>query len=440
MTWTVPDQGEPTNDLQAVLFQSTLDALVAGDALTGVVSGCAVSQRGAGANMSVDVASGTISLLGVQASVSSGNVAIGAADATNPRLDLVVSDGSGTKSVIAGTAAASPKEPTLDTTTYILLAQVYVPAAASSIVTADITDRRVIVPGTGMGLGIYGDGSDGTVTFDGTTTILGIAPSSSQYILTRDIFLAGGTINSGVKIKTAGFRIFCQGTLVNNGTIHWNGNAATSTSSAGTANVSTNGPLTQGGTVTFGTAGGAGATGTGSNGGTGGASGYGGKGGDGGAGSGTSGGTGGGLTTPAVGDSTPRHLLALFFGVPSMFAYASVHNMLGGTGGGGGGGDTTNRGGSGGSAGGTVVLAVRNFAGTGNIQAVGGAAFAPTTGNCGGAGGGGGGVVFVVSGSVSAGAIPGQTVSVAGGAHANGVGTGVNGVDGSAGIAVLLPN
>jgi hypothetical protein len=145
MTWTIPDKGEGENDLQSVVCQSSLDALLAGHRRTGVFSGCAVSQRAAGANMSVDVASGVVALAGVTAAVASGNVAIGAADATNPRLDLVVSDGSGTKSVIAGTAAAAPKEATLDTTTYILLAQVYVPAAATTITTARIYDRRVDV-------------------------------------------------------------------------------------------------------------------------------------------------------------------------------------------------------------------------------------------------------------------------------------------------------
>lgn len=149
MTWTVPDQGEPANDLQSELFQSSLDGLVAGFARTGVITGCAVAQRAAGADMSVDVAAGTITLAGAQASVTAGNVSIGAADATNPRLDLIVVNGSGTKSVIAGTAAAAPKEATLDTTTYVVLAQVYVPATATTITTARITDRRVIIAPAG---------------------------------------------------------------------------------------------------------------------------------------------------------------------------------------------------------------------------------------------------------------------------------------------------
>src|ERR1044072_5055184 len=66
---------------------------------TGVVSGCAVTQRAAGANMSVDVASGSISLAGVAAAVSGTNLAIGAAHATYDRIDLVTATTGGTLAV-----------------------------------------------------------------------------------------------------------------------------------------------------------------------------------------------------------------------------------------------------------------------------------------------------------------------------------------------------
>jgi hypothetical protein len=56
----------------------------------------------------------------------------------------------------------------------------------------------------GINDGIYGDGADGYPVFDGTTTVLGLAPSSSIYTLTRDLQCAGITVNTGVTIQTAG--------------------------------------------------------------------------------------------------------------------------------------------------------------------------------------------------------------------------------------------
>ena len=53
----------------------------------------------------------------------------------------------------------------------------------------------------------YGDGSDGAVTISVNTS------------LTRDMFYTNLTVNTGIVLTTAGFRIFCTGTLTNNGTI-----------------------------------------------------------------------------------------------------------------------------------------------------------------------------------------------------------------------------
>lgn len=77
-------------------------------------------------------------------------LAIGAADATNPRIDTVVlrldRTANNTRAFVkAGTAAASPVPPTLTQTDALWelpLADVRVPAAAGSIVAANITDRR----------------------------------------------------------------------------------------------------------------------------------------------------------------------------------------------------------------------------------------------------------------------------------------------------------
>lgn len=146
MAFTIPNKAAAGDPTQAEVFQASIDGLVGGFNRTGVATGCAVTQRGAGANMSVDVAAGTVLVVGTSVAVTAVNVAVTTADATNPRLDLVVANVSGTVSVLAGTAAAAPVEPALDATTYAVLAQVFVPAAASSVTTARITDRRVVVP------------------------------------------------------------------------------------------------------------------------------------------------------------------------------------------------------------------------------------------------------------------------------------------------------
>jgi hypothetical protein len=83
---------------------------------------------------------------------------ISAADPTNPRIDLVVcgidtttTPYTPTIKVIQGTPAASPSIPAVPSG-YITLAQVTVPANATSISSSNITDKRVLA-------GFQGDGS-----------------------------------------------------------------------------------------------------------------------------------------------------------------------------------------------------------------------------------------------------------------------------------------
>lgn len=114
----------------------------------GVISGLAVSQRGAGANMSVDVASGEAWINGTRVTKSSTtNVAITAAHASYDRYDLVVINSSGTISVIDGTAAATSyaNDYDLEINNAILLAEVYVPATDTTIEDAQITDKQIII-------------------------------------------------------------------------------------------------------------------------------------------------------------------------------------------------------------------------------------------------------------------------------------------------------
>lgn len=128
----------------------------------------AVGQRGAGANMSVDVSLGA-ALVGANSgatgySATAGswfgfndatlNIPITAADATNARIDLVGiafrdAEYAGATNdcqltVITGTAAGVPAEPSIPATYHgwVTLARVDVAALATTVVTGNITDRR----------------------------------------------------------------------------------------------------------------------------------------------------------------------------------------------------------------------------------------------------------------------------------------------------------
>lgn len=118
-----------------------------------------VSQRGAGANMSVDIAAGMAYVK--QDNSGQGcyvvpndaviNQAIATSDPTNPRRDLICiqvedafftgSNNQGVLTYVQGIAAASPVDPSVPANT-LILARVTVAAAAASIVDANITDLR----------------------------------------------------------------------------------------------------------------------------------------------------------------------------------------------------------------------------------------------------------------------------------------------------------
>jgi hypothetical protein len=295
-------------------------------------------------------------------------------------------------------------------------------------------------PSSAGGLGVYGDGSDGTVTWDGTTTILGIVPNPSSavngvYTLTRDVFTSGATINSGITINCAGFRYHDAATLTNNGTISNNGGAASGTNGA-QAGVQT----PQGTYMTLSVNGATGNTGNGSPG-TSNTVCLGGAGGAGGTGAASTAGSGGTSTAPVATIGVPRTVVSAWWGIG--MEYNTVANYKVGAGGGSGGGDATNHGGGGGAGGGGLFVAAKIFAGIGAIQARGGHGGTVTTSTLGaaGGGGGGGGCVVVVSSSVSAGAIPGQTIDANGGTAGTGLGTTFGAAqNGFPGTVILIPN
>jgi len=381
-------------------------------------------------------------------------LAAGTGNGDSVRYEQVLKSGAVTAAdtsiVIAGTGVA----PTIATGTLDVIAADHPPAADWSNNSHKITslangsaatDAAAFgqLSGLGYGLSIFGDGSDGSVTFDGTTTILGMAPSSSVYTLTRDFYFSAVTINNGVQIKTNGFRFFCSGTLTNNGTIQWNGNAASGTNGgtggAGLNNANSSFSAGTGGS-SAGTSGATGGTGNGSAG-TNASTNFslGGVGGAGGTGATSTAGAGGTLNANVAVNGSIRAAPAAVFAIT--LGSGGTIRYIGGTGGGAGGGDATNVGGGGGSGGGLVMVCARTIAGTGAIQARGGNGGTVTTSTlgAGGGGGGGGGVVIVISQSVVSGAVTGQTIDANGGTKGTGLGTThTDGSNGNAGTVIAL--
>lgn len=318
-------------------------------------------------------------------------------------------------------------------------------AAVTGQLTADGGLRVFDVAGTGLsssgntingntaGLGFFGDGSSGAVTWNaGTTT------------LTADIYATSITCADGAIVNTAGFHVDVQGTFT--------GPATNSSGGCILRHNGTNG--TQGIIGVGGATGGAGAGGSVGlpNGTTGGAGQFGGGGGNGvnptwptnyraglgGAGgtdgAGHNGGNGGTASAIAATNGSMNRLWTLLNGYWHN-ATGGITTVTGGAGGGGGGGTAvgTGIGGGGGGGGGYQSVTARQFVNASNItiQANGGngANGVCSGGNAGGGGGGGGGYTIVACGTGSA-----PNVQANGGTHGNGCGaTGVNGNDGNVG-------
>lgn len=194
MPFVIPN----TADVGAVAAQAApdkvdFDIITAASQGTGVVSGCAVTVS---TLLTLNVASGVVAVLGAPATVTSGTVTIGTADLTNPRFDLVVANSSGTKSVTAGTAAASPVFPSIPASS-VVLAAVYVPALLTTVLSGDITDKRTPVLGySTTNPAALGTAAPGTATTWARSDHVHTLPTS----VTRQIL----TVGSGTYTTPAG--------------------------------------------------------------------------------------------------------------------------------------------------------------------------------------------------------------------------------------------
>ena len=297
-----------------------------------------------------------------------------------------------------------------------------------------------------------GDGSDGALQFiaAGSTAVAGATLSSGVYTLTRDIFASAITLDLGVTIKPAGYRIRCLGAITNTPAILdkgfgvqtiWpvisdNGNAA-STTTAGAAltaagslhRISMIGgaqaaPGTQGTAATWPSFGG-----------------FGGAGGS--QASHTDGGAQSAAPVQPTGiQATAHELYFANYGILNNSGNQGPQYLTGGAGGAGGA-QGGSAGGSGGGGGGVIYIAAGSIvAGAGlgfTIEALGGAGGAGVA-NYGSGGGGGGGVLILATRApvVSGSQYNGVYLNVNGGAAGAQAGTATLASAGGAGTIFLF--
>lgn len=144
MGFTIPNTSGLTYPDQAAPDRVDFDVMSVAHLGYGVLSGGAVTATGS--SMVLTASSGIVSFA-FDAVSASGSATVGTAHATLPRYDLVVVDSTGVVSILAGTAASAPVFPTLDTSLYVLLAAVYVPAAVTTLSSANLVDKRMLLNG-----------------------------------------------------------------------------------------------------------------------------------------------------------------------------------------------------------------------------------------------------------------------------------------------------
>lgn len=342
-----------------------------------------------------------------------------------------------------------------------------------------------------------GDGTDGAVTFDGTTlyatlaTTSGVAPNLT-YTLIKDVYATTVVVSASIVVKTANYAVFANVSITNAGSINNNGNAGGNATNANgaTAGGAGSGAASLGADPArffrfafpvAGQNGAAGVVGVGAqpsaanaasangcnsilNSASGGATGAsGGAGGNGGSGSGGAARAGSaGASAPTLSQNKARDPDSAMRGFANWYSSGGIQSTVvcangnagGANGGSSGAGDGANAGGGGGGGGqeggtgGIILVSAPLIVNSGTISANGGTGgnggnggTRGATGNTGGGGGGAsghggrGGIVFILANTVS----NSGTISATGGAPGSigtlgaGSGTGTNGTNGGTG-------
>lgn len=176
-----------------------------------VVRGLAPTANGAG-SLQVNVASGDYITAGVQRTYAGGSITPGAASGSNPRRDIVYFSSSGTLTIAAGTAAATPIPPALPAGA-VLIAVLAIPTSATDYSagapTAYVEDCRctfIVSAPTGLNVkefGAVGDGvaNDTTACQNAINALPTGSPWGGTVYFPSGVYLLDGlTFGQGVRI------------------------------------------------------------------------------------------------------------------------------------------------------------------------------------------------------------------------------------------------
>jgi hypothetical protein len=205
--FTIPNVADAAYSTQAEIDSKDLDIVTAAFLRTFVLTGCLVSEQST-PDMTVKVASGTVRINAtLVVTPGAGVLAIGASDPVLGRFDFVTVDLSGVCAIVAGTAAAVPVFPAIPASR-VVLAAVYVPPSAITVLAATIIDKRILstlqvidvgVPPT-PGTGLLKSG-ELTGTIDGANKVFTIPTDYAQGTFTPFI---GGIMIRGSDYALSG--------------------------------------------------------------------------------------------------------------------------------------------------------------------------------------------------------------------------------------------
>lgn len=191
MAFTIPNAAGLTYTDQAAPDSGDFAVIAAGVAGFNVASGCAVTASGS--SLVLTIQSGAVRFANAPVTVAGNTATVTTAHATDPRYDLVIVDGTGVASIVTGTAASSPAFPTFNSETQVVLAAVYVPAAATALTSANLVDKRWVVPDpSGMEIdtaersALFDVRAVGTTATDVEGLVIYVPPRSRHYLIVFD--------------------------------------------------------------------------------------------------------------------------------------------------------------------------------------------------------------------------------------------------------------